>query len=90
MDNLNTASEILLIIVSSVLSIFLIVAIIAGVKLIQILKAVKRITDKAEKLAESAEAIGNFFKKSAGPVALGKFMSNVAENVMNRRKNKGD
>ncbi|HUD10703.1 MAG TPA: hypothetical protein VMR28_03465 [Candidatus Saccharimonadales bacterium] len=90
MDNLNTASEVLLIIVSSVLSVFLVVAIIAGIKLIQILQSVKRITAKAEKLAESAEAVGDFFRKSAGPVALGKFLTGIADTVIKRRKAKGE
>ena len=88
--DLNTASEILLIVVSSALTVFLIVAIILLVKLIQVADKLKLIADKAEKLANSAEAIGDFFRKSAGPVAVGKFMSNIVENVMKRRKHKED
>ena len=87
---MNTAAEVLLIIVSGVLAIFLIVAIIAVIKLIQVLKSLKRITEQAEKLADSAEAVGEFFRKSAGPVALGKLVANVAESVIRHKKGKGE
>lgn len=85
---MNTAAEVLLIIVSSVLSLFLIVAIIAVIKLIQVLRSLHRITEQAEKLADSAEAVGEFFRKSAGPVALGKLLSNVAESVIRHKKSR--
>ena len=87
---MNTAAEVLLLIVSGVLAIFLVVAIIAGIKLIQVLRSLRHITEQAEKLADSAEAVGEFFRKSAGPVALGKLVANVAESVVHRKKNKGD
>lgn len=78
---MNTAANILLIIVSSVLSLFLILTIIALVKFIQVLHSLKHIAAQAEKLADSAEAVGEFFRKSAGPMALGRLVSNVIESV---------
>jgi hypothetical protein len=85
---MNTAAEILLIIVSSVLALFLIVAIIAVIKVIQILHNVRHITEQAEKIADSAEAVGEFFSKNAGPIALGKFVANIAETVVRHKKHK--
>ena len=83
---MNTASEILLIIVSSVLSLFLLVGIIALVKFIQILSTLKRIAQKAEHLTESAEAVGDFFRKSASKVAFGGFLSNIVNSVIKHKK----
>ncbi len=78
---MNSAANILLIIVSSVLSLFLILAIVVLIKFIQILHSLKHIAAKAEKLADSAEAVGEFFRKSAGPMALGRLVTNVIESV---------
>lgn len=84
MDN---ASEVLLIVVSSALTIFLIVAIIATVYLIKIFKNINHITEKAEKLADQAEAVGEFFQKSAGSLAVGKLVANIVNSI---KSSKGD
>lgn len=76
---MNTAANILLIIVSSVLSVFLILSIGALIKFIQVLHSLKHIVAKAEKFADSAEAVGELFRKSAGPVALGRLVGNVID-----------
>jgi len=65
----------------------LIVSIVAIVKFIQILNSIKRITAKAEHIAEKAEAVTEFFQRSAAPIALGKLIANMAETVF-RRKNR--
>ncbi len=74
---MNTAEQVLVIMLSAALAIFLICAIIATVKVIQILSHVKSLTLKAEALADKAEEVGEFFKHSAGPVALAKLISNI-------------
>jgi hypothetical protein len=83
---MNTAAEVLLIIVSSVLAIFLLVCTIAVIKFIQVLRSLRHIAEQAEKIADSAEAVGEFFRKSAGPIAFSKFVSNIAETVMHHKK----
>jgi hypothetical protein len=85
---MNTASEVLLLIVSSVLSIFLLIAIVAGVKVIQLLRTLGRIAEQAEKLADSAEAVGELFRKTAGPLAFGKFLTSVVESAVKHKKHK--
>lgn len=82
---MDTAFKVLVIIVSSVLSLFLIVLIVAMVKVIQLVQSLKRISYKAEKIADSAEAVGDFFRKTAGPVAVGKFVSNIVESVKHHK-----
>ena len=86
---MDTASEVLVIIVSVTLAIFLILASVATVKLIQILNHVKHITEKGEKLADTAEAVGHFFQVSAGPAALAKLVANIAHSFTTKKR-KGD
>ena len=78
------AAGTLVIILSVTLAIFLLVAIVALVKIIQILNHLKSISEKAEKLADTAESVGEFFKYSAGPVAIGRLISNIADSVFKK------
>jgi hypothetical protein len=85
---MDTAAEVLLIIVSVVLSIFLIVGIIAGVYTIKILKQVRRITERAENVADSVEAAASTFEKSASPIAIIRIIGNIIEQTTRMRKRK--
>lgn len=88
---MEDAQTILVIILASALALFLILAIVAVVKLIQLLTQLKRLTDKAEKLADRAENVTEFFKYTAGPAAIGKLLSNISETVhKHRNKSKKD
>jgi hypothetical protein len=80
--------RVLIIILSSTLSVFLVVGILALIKVIQILDTIKRITEKAEKVAEGAETISEFFKDAGGNLALAKLLHNIAHFVK-RKKEKG-
>lgn len=86
---MGNAENTLVVILASALAIFLLLAIIAAAKIIQILNHLKSISEKAEKIANTAESVGEFFKYSAGPAALLKFMSNVTEAVSKHRRRKG-
>lgn len=83
---MGNANETLVIILASALVLFLVLAIIAAIKTIQILNHLKKISEKAEKVANTAETVGEFFKYTAGPAAIGKFFSNVAEAVNKHKK----
>ena len=85
MDN---AEEILVIILSTTLAIFLILGIVALVKINKILKHIEYITAKAEKIADKAEAVGDFFQKTAGSTALVKLVSNIVNSF--KAKGKGE
>jgi uncharacterized protein YoxC len=76
---METASWILLIVVSSALTIFLIVAIVAGIFFIKVLKQVKRITEQAESVVDSVEAAASTFEKAASPLAVLKLVGNIVE-----------
>lgn len=83
---MNTVAEVLLIVVSSVLSVFLIVLIVAGVYTVKILKQVRRITDRAEGVADSMEAAASAFERKASPLAVLKVIGNIVEQVTKARK----
>jgi len=83
---MNTASEVLVIIVSAVLAIFLAVAIVALVYLIGVLKQAKRITQQAENVADSVHAAASAFERTATPLAVFKLIGNIVGRSQKRRK----
>lgn len=86
---MDTAAEILVIIVSAVLAVFLIVLIVALVQGIKILKQVKKITARAENVADSMEAAAAAFERTASPLAVLKVIGNIVEQTTRIRKRKG-
>ncbi len=80
------SERVLIIILASTLSVFLVVGVIALIKVIQILDSIKGITEKAEKLAEGAETIGEFFKDVSGNLAIGKLVHNIAHFVKRKKR----
>ena len=76
---MNTASEVLLIIVSSVLAIFLAFLIVTLVYVIKILKQVKKITLHAENVVDSVEAATSAFERAASPLAVIRIIGNIIE-----------
>jgi hypothetical protein len=85
---MNTASEILVIIVSVILSLFLIALIVLAVYAIRLVKELREVVARAEKVITSAESIGKIFNKSVGPVSVFNFARSVMESVA-EHKHKG-
>lgn len=85
---MNTASEVLLIIVSAILAIFLLVLIAAIIYVVKILRQVKRITDRAETVAGSVEAAATAFGRTAGPLAVLKIIAKLVKQSNKSRKGK--
>ncbi len=83
---MENAEQILVVFLSTALAVFLFLAIIATIKIIKILNHLKSISAKAEKIANTAETVGEFIKYTAGPVAIGKFFSNINEAVHRHSK----
>lgn len=75
----TTSYDILVIMLSVMLAIFLTLSIVALVFIIKILRNVRSITQKAEQIADKAEHITEFFQQTAGPVAVGRMISNITE-----------
>lgn len=83
---MDTASEVLLIIVSSVLSVFLIVLIITLGYFISILKQVKRITERAENMADTMESAAENIKNASSRVAVFKMIAKLVETAAKNGK----
>jgi len=86
---MNTASEILVIIVSVALAIFLTVLVVALLYTIKIMKQIKQITEHAENVAGSMESAAEAFKKTATPLAVLKLVGNIMEHAGRMRRKKG-
>jgi len=86
--SLTFTEQFLVVALSAVLLIFLITAIAALIKINQILKHIKSITEKAEKLTDQAQHVGDFFQKSAGSAAVIKLVSNIVSTVRDHKKHK--
>jgi type II secretory pathway pseudopilin PulG len=85
---MDTATQILVIITSSVLVIFLIIAIVAAVAVLRIVKTIRRIADRAEHVIENAETAAATFRNAAGPLSLLKTIANIVDSVNKHRKGK--
>ena len=83
MTNVET---ILVVFLSSFLALFLVLGCVVLVKTIQILDHLKSISERAEKLADTAEHVGEFVRYSAAPVALAKLFTTVNDHVFNKSK----
>ena len=79
---MEKASEILLIVVSSALTVLLLLLIGVAIKVMQLVQSLKRISEKAERFVASAESIGEFVKHTSNPVALGKFVYNISQSIL--------
>ncbi|HSX27638.1 MAG TPA: hypothetical protein VLG25_02555 [Patescibacteria group bacterium] len=85
---MENAETVLVVFLSGALAVFLILGIFALIKVNQILEHLRHISEKAESIADKAEAVGEFFEKTAGPVAIGKLLSNVVEAVKGHKSSK--
>lgn len=81
---MENAQEILVIILSVFLAIFLILNSIFLIIAIKIALTVKRVSQKAESLADKAEAFGEFVQHAATPMIIGRLFSNVSDALFNR------
>lgn len=82
---MDTASQILIIIVSGVLTIFLIVLIVLLSQVIKLVKQVKLIADKAEKAVESVSTAGEMLRNASGPLAVVKLVRNMVKHYNKSR-----
>ena len=83
---MDTASQVLVIIISSVLGIFLVLFIVALVYIIGIARRVREIVSRAESVAGSVEAAASAFEKTATPLAVLKLVSNIVAHAQKRKK----
>lgn len=84
------AYEILVIILGAALAVFLVLAIVVAALIIKILKNLRAITEKAEHVADNIDSVSEFFRKTAGPAAIGKLIVNIVDSVRTNKKSGKD
>ena len=86
---MNPATEILIIILASALSVFLLVAIILGIYIIKLTSDIRKLTQSAEKTASTIESAVSGAAKFASPMF---FAEQIAKYVNKAKKSskKGD
>ncbi len=82
---MESSERTLVIFLSAALAVFLVLAIVTAIKAIQVLNNVRRVSDKVANLADSASSIGEFLKKAAGPLAVGRVVTNVIKKKRGKR-----
>lgn len=85
---MENAETILVVILASFLAIFLLLAIVVAIKTIQILNRLKSISEKAETIADKAEAASEFISKAASPAIIGNLIANLADAVSRHKSKK--
>ena len=71
---------------ASALAIFLVLSIAVVILVIRLLQKVRHVVDKAEKVIESAEAVGDVFKKAAGPMGLLRLVHGIVDMVSKHKQ----
>jgi predicted PurR-regulated permease PerM len=83
---IQNASEILLIIVSSVLSIFLIVAIILGIYLVKLTAEIRQLAKSAQNTVENIGNTVNNVSKLSSPVYMAQLISKYIKKFSKKGK----
>ena len=85
---MDTATQILVIIVSTLLSLVLVLGIVVLVGVIKLIKQIRHIGEKAEALVDNAEQAASMFTKAAGPIGLFRTILKIIDSVNNHKKGK--
>ncbi|HSX15338.1 MAG TPA: hypothetical protein VLF40_00975 [Candidatus Saccharimonadales bacterium] len=81
---MNTAFDILVIILSCTLFIFLVLAIVLTALVLGLVRALRKIVAKGERLVDSAEAIGETLKAHAGAANIVRVLMGFVSNFSNK------
>ena len=81
---MTTTDNVLLIILTSLLSLYFLLGIILLVLVIKTMHSVKRVVGKAEHVVDNAESVAEVLKDTSGKLAFFKILHNII-NLVNRR-----
>jgi uncharacterized protein YoxC len=84
---MTTTDTVLLIILTSLLSVFFILCIALVIGLLKLLANVRRVVDKAEEVVGSVESAAEVLKDTQGRLALFKLVRNIVK-LMKKRSRK--
>lgn len=82
---MEQATEILVIITSSVLVIFLLISIFLLIQIIAVIKRIKHLAERAETVADSVESIGAAFQEAAQSRKILKLIEKAATIITSKK-----
>ena len=74
---MNTAEQIILIILASALAVFLILAIIAIVQIIRLVKTLRTVAEKAQTFVDSADKAADMVRNAVGQLSVLRFVHSI-------------
>lgn len=83
---MNTAEQILVVILASALAVFLVLAIIIAVQVIRLMKVLNNVALKAQEVVDSAEKTAELVKNAVGQLSVVRFVQNIVDMVQKRSK----
>lgn len=83
---MTTTDQTLLIILTSLLSLYFLLGIVLILILIKVANSIKRVVSKAEGIVDSAENAAELFVDTKGRLALFKLIKNIYKSVNRRKK----
>ncbi|HJQ08479.1 MAG TPA: hypothetical protein VJ836_03280 [Candidatus Saccharimonadales bacterium] len=83
---MNTAEQILVVILSVALAVLLVLAIVATIHIIRLVKMLETIALKARDFVDSAEAVAEMARSTVSQFTLLKFVHGIVNMVMKRKK----
>lgn len=86
---MNTAFDILVIALGSLLGIFLILSIIAISMVLKLIKSLRQVVAKGEQFVDSAEQIGETLRANAGAVGIVRQLLKFVNMMSNAKSKKG-
>jgi hypothetical protein len=78
---MNTAEQIILLILAGALALFL-------VAVIKLVKTLREIALKAERVVDSAETVTDLFRKASGPMTILHFIRGISDAVTKHKEGK--
>lgn len=81
---MSTTDTILVIILTSLLSLFFIMCIVLTVGLVKLVNGVRRVVEKAESLVDSVEEAAEVFRDTQGKLAIVKLVRNIVKLAQKR------
>jgi len=83
---MNTAEQILVIILASALAVFLVLAIVIAVQILRLMKTLNNVVLKAQEVVDSAEKTAELVKSAVGQLSVMRFVQNVVSMVQKATK----
>jgi len=83
---MNTAEQILVIILASALAVFLVLAIVIAVQILRLMKTLNNVALKAQEVVDSAEKTAELVKSAVGQLSVMRFVQNVVSMVQKATK----